>query len=122
MALNGNDSSADLSGAGSTGSSIRCRRPRSTRIAIRLAVLAPCIRRMLGELVMDDVLRRHRGRRGTKAVGVDAESVRGARWSLVYWWMAMRPRLSTDELDRPFRTLAVEGLDGAFGPTRRDKQ
>ena len=77
---------------------------------------------MLGELVMDDVLRRHRGRRGTKAVGVAAESVRGARWSLIYWWMATRPRLRADELDRPFRRLAVEGLDGALGPTQRDKQ
>ena len=74
------------------------------------------MRRMLTELVLEDVLRRPRARRGSKAAEVAAEFVSGALWSLMVWWISTRSRLSADDLDAHFRRLTLEGLEGVFGP------
>jgi AcrR family transcriptional regulator len=73
------------------------------------------MRRMLGELVREDISTRPGGRRGSKSADVAVQFVTGALWSLMVWWFSTRARLSADELHAHFQRLAEHGLDGEFG-------
>jgi AcrR family transcriptional regulator len=74
------------------------------------------MRRMLDELIREDLLSRPGARRGSRGLEVAVQFVTGAMWSLVSWWIVTRARLSADELHGHFERLALQGLDGALGP------
>ena len=73
------------------------------------------MRRMLAELVREDIVSRPGARRGSKALEVAVQFVSGALWSLMMWWIGTGARLSADEVNTHFRRLAFQGLDGSFG-------
>lgn len=75
------------------------------------------MRRMLGELIREDLLGRPGARRGARGLDVAVQFVTGALWSLVSWWIVTRARLSADEMHAQFERLALQGLDGALGRT-----
>ena len=75
------------------------------------------MRRMLSELVREDLSTRSGARRGSKGADVAVQFVTGALWSLMAWWLTTNARLNADELFAHFQKLAVYGLEGEFGRT-----
>jgi AcrR family transcriptional regulator len=73
------------------------------------------MRRMLGELAREDLMRRPGARRNSKALEVAVQFVSGALWSLAVWWLSTRSRLSAEELHGHFQKIMLQGLDGALG-------
>ena len=73
------------------------------------------MRRMLAELVREELASWPGARRSSRALEVAVQFVSGALWSLMVWWIASRARLSADEVNTHFRRLAFQGLDGSFG-------
>jgi len=80
----------------------------------RHAPVETYIRRMLSNLVREDLLSRRLIRpRGTSSEAV-VEYAAAAIWSLAAWWMSSRARLSPEELDRLARTLVLPGLEATL--------
>ena len=73
------------------------------------------MRKMLADLVREDVLTRSGARKGSKAVEIAVQFTSGALWSLMLWWISTRSRWSADEVNLHFRQLAFQGLDGSLG-------
>ncbi len=74
------------------------------------------LRRMLGELVREDLISGRAGER--RAVGLDlaVQYVVGALLSVMTWWMDYKVPLSPEEMNRVFRQLTFPGLDATLPP------
>lgn len=74
------------------------------------------MRGMLAELVREDLQSRPAARRSARTADVTVQYLSGALWSLMVWWLVSRARWTADELNAQFRRLALQGVDGVFGP------
>jgi AcrR family transcriptional regulator len=76
------------------------------------------IRRLLRDLVRDDLA----AHAGLASSGPPAEMVTefivGALWSTIVWWIGTESTLPPAEVDRAFRTLVFSGMPGTAGDVR----
>jgi AcrR family transcriptional regulator len=67
------------------------------------------VRRMLTELVREDLRRRHAPVAASR-LELATQHVVGALWSSFIWWMESTPPLAPEELDATFQRLSSPGL------------
>jgi AcrR family transcriptional regulator len=76
------------------------------------------IRRMLRELIRDDLESRPGPPGSRPPTELMTEYIVGALWSTVVWWMTSETALPSEEVDRVFRDLVFTGLPATIGDTR----
>ena len=72
------------------------------------------MRRMLADLVRDDLKARKSSGQTTDALNLAVQYVVGALWSVLTWWMDYRVPLSPGEMNTIFRQLTSPGLDATM--------
>ena len=73
------------------------------------------IRKMLSDLVREDLASRRRHLDHPGAIDLAVEYVVGALWSITVWWMGSSIRLSPVEINALFQRLTFSGLDVTLG-------
>ncbi len=68
------------------------------------------MRRMLADLVRDDLKTQKSSGQTTVALNLAVQYVVGALWSVLTWWMDYRVPLSPEEMNTIFRQLTSPGL------------
>ncbi len=76
------------------------------------------MRRMLRELIRDDLALRAGPAGSVPPTELVTEFVVGALWSTVVWWMTTETTLQAEAVDRAFRDLVFTGLPGVISTTR----
>ncbi len=76
------------------------------------------IRRMLRDLIRDDLAVRVAPASSAPPTELVTEFIVGALWSTVVWWMTSETTLPPAEVDRTFRDLVFTGLPDAVSGTR----
>lgn len=73
------------------------------------------MRRMLGELVREDLERHYKRRAHTAAMDLAVRYVVGTLWAVVVWWMESKKPPQPEEVDQIFQRLTFPGLDAMIG-------
>jgi hypothetical protein len=73
------------------------------------------MRRMLQELVREDLDRHHRGRANAAAQDLAVRYVVSTLWAVVVWWMESKKPLPPEEVNRILQRLTFPGLDATLG-------
>jgi AcrR family transcriptional regulator len=73
------------------------------------------IRRMLRELVREDIVSRRPGLKADPRVELATQYVAGALWSTIVWWMESGTVLPAEEVNAIFQRMTFPGLDSALG-------
>lgn len=68
------------------------------------------IRRMLAELVREDLMRWRTANTSKAAIDLATQYVVGALWSTLVWWMESPSSLPPEELDAVFQRMTFPGL------------
>ena len=76
------------------------------------------IRRMLRDLIRDDLAQRAGPAGNAPPTELVAEFIVGALWSTVVWWMTNETAMPAEAVDRAFRDLVFTGLPGAVRSPR----
>ena len=76
------------------------------------------IRRMLRDLIRDDLTLRVGPVGSEPPTELVAEFIVGALWSTVVWWMTSDTAMQAEAVDRAFRDLVFTGLPGAVSSVR----
>lgn len=73
------------------------------------------MRRMLRELVREDLDRHYRGRANAAALDLAVRYVVSTLWTVVVWWMESKKPPPPEEVNRVFQRLTFPGLDATIG-------
>ncbi len=72
------------------------------------------MRRMLADLVREDLKTRRSAGQNTVSIDLAVRYVAGALWSVLTWWMDYKVPLPPDEMNSLFRQLTFPGLDATL--------
>jgi len=78
------------------------------------AIVERKMRRMLADLVREDITSRKPAARNTVSMNLAVQYVVGALWSVLTWWMDYRVPLSAEEMNSMFLQLTSPGLDATL--------
>jgi AcrR family transcriptional regulator len=81
----------------------------------REATVQRYIRRMLSDLVQQDLKQRPTAHINDATLSLITQYIVGALWSTIVWWMDAGTHLTPVEINTEFQRLVFPGLDATFG-------